>query len=297
MLLLAVNLPMSDQNIPANSAIVTPHPERLEVSKLSIRRDGASQFHVIADFDNTLTRAYVNGEKAPSIIGQLRKGKYLTPDYPAAAQALFDHYAPIERDNTLSLAERNLDMLTWWQKHFALLEQSGFNRDVINDVVLNSTLQFRDQVKEFIDLLEKHQIPLIIMSAAPGDMLIEHLRHEGLLRNNVHVIANLYQFDAEGNAVKINEPIIHSLNKHEVVVKNFPVFETIKERKNILLLGDSMGDVGMADGFDYKEIIKVGFLNQEVEKNIEIYSDSYDVVVTNDGSLAVVNEILEEMLE
>ncbi len=281
----------------SSSTILIPHPERLDVSKLSIRRDGPSQFHVIADFDNTLTRAYVNGEKAPSIIGQLRKGKYLTPDYPEAAQALFDHYAPIERDNSISLAERNLDMLTWWKKHFALLEQSGFNRDVINDVVLHSTLQFRDQVKEFIDLLEKHQVPLIIMSAAPGDMLLEHLRHAGLLRSNVHVIANLYQFDADGNAIKINEPIIHSLNKHEIVVKNFPVFDTIKERKNILLLGDSMGDVGMADGFDYKEIIKVGFLNQEVEKNIEIYSDNYDVVVTNDGSLAVVNELLEEILE
>lgn len=281
----------------SSSTILIPHPERLDVSKLSIRRDGPSQFHVIADFDNTLTQAYVDGEKAPSIIGQLRKGKYLTPDYPEAAQALFDHYAPIERDNSLSLAERNLDMLTWWKKHFALLEKSGFNRDVINDVVLNSTLQFRDQVKDFIDLLEKHQTPLIIMSAAPGDMLVEHLRHEGLLRSNVHVIANLYQFDADGYAIKINEPIIHSFNKHEVVVKNFPVFEMIKDRKNILLLGDSLGDVGMADGFDYKEIIKVGFLNQEVEKNIQIYSDNYDVVVTNDGSLAIVNELLEEILE
>ncbi len=280
-----------------SETIIIPHPERLDVSKLSIRRDGAAQFHVLADFDNTLTRAFVNGEKAPSIIGQLRKGRYLTPEYPDAAQALFDYYAPIERDFTMPLDERTAEMHTWWKKHFALLEQSGFSRDVINDVVLHSTLQFRDQIKDFIDFLEAHQIPLIIMSAAPGDMLTAHLKHEGLLRPNVHVIANLYEFDAAGNAIKIKEPIIHSLNKHEIVIRSFPVFEAIKDRPNILLLGDGLGDIGMAEGFDYKEIIKVGFLNQDVEKNVSTYSDHFDVVITNDGSLEFVNEMLIEMMD
>ena len=280
-----------------SEAVIIPHPERLDVSKLSIRRDGAAQFHVLADFDNTLTRAFVNGEKAPSIIGQLRKGRYLTPEYPDAAQALFDHYAPIERDHTMPLDVRVAEMQTWWEKHFALLEQSGFNKDVIDDVVLHSTLQFRDQIKDFIDFLEAHQIPLIIMSAAPGDMLIAHLKHEGLLRPNVHVIANLYEFDAAGNAVKIKEPIIHSLNKHEVVIRHFPIFNEIKERPNILLLGDGLGDIGMAEGFEYKEIIKVGFLNQDVENSLPIYSENFDIVITDDGSLEFVNEMLIEMMD
>lgn len=280
-----------------SESIIIPHPERVDVSKLNIRKDGAKKFHVLADFDNTLTRAFVNGEKAPSIIGQLRKGKYLTPAYPDAAQALFDHYAPIEQDHTLTLNERAQEMHTWWKKHFALLEQSGFNRDVINDVVLHSTLQFRDQIQDFINFLEKHQIPLIIMSAAPGDMLIAHLEHAGLLRPHVHVIANLYQFDMAGNAIKVKEPIIHSLNKHEIVLRNFAIFEEIKDRPNILLLGDSLGDIGMAEGFDYKEIIKVGFLNQNSEATLSIYSEHFDVIITNDGSMETVNELLEEMID
>lgn len=280
-----------------SESVIIPHPERLDVAKLTIRRDGAEKFHVLADFDNTLTRAFVNGEKAPSIIGQLRKGKYLTPEYPDAAQALFDHYAPIEHDETRSLDERKVEMHTWWRRHFALLEQSGFSRDVINDVVLHSTLQFRDQIKDFIDFLEAHQIPLIIMSAAPGDMLTAHLEHEGLLRPNVHVIANLYQFDEAGNAIKIKEPIIHSLNKHEIVIRHFPVFETIKGRPNILLLGDGLGDVGMAEGFEYKEIIKIGFLNQNIEINLPIYSENFDMVITDDGSMEAINEMLIEMID
>lgn len=277
--------------------VFVPHPERLAISKLNIRRGGVNKFHVLADFDNTLTRAFVNGEKAPSIIGQLRKDNYLTPDYPAQAQALYDHYAPIERDQSLSLAERSAAMLTWWKTHFALLEKSGFSKDVIEDVVVHSTLQFREELEPFIDFLEHYDIPLIIMSAAPGDMLTEHLLHVGLLRKNVYVIANLYEFDHDGNAVKVKEPIIHSLNKNEIVLQNFPIFEKVRARTNVLLLGDSLGDVGMVEGFDYHELIKVGFLNQHQANDMALYSENYDIILTNDGSMEPVNELLAELFE
>ncbi len=280
-----------------NNDIVVAHSEKLELCKQAMRTDGPNQLHVIADFDNTLTRAFVDGEKAPSIIGQLRKGNYLTPDYAAQAQALFDHYAPIEQDHSLPLPQRIKEMDTWWRTHFALLERSGFNRETINDVVLHSTLQFRKDTKAFIDLLEKHQIPLIIMSAAPGDMLIAHLEHENLLRPNVHVIANLYEFDQNGNAVKIKEPIIHSLNKHEVVIKNFPVYDSIKNRHNIILLGDNLGDIGMAEGSAVDKIIKIGFLNQNTTANLPIYTENFDIVITDDGSMENVNDLLEQILE
>ena len=108
---------------------------------------------------------------------------------------------------------------------------------------------------------------------------------------------NLYEFDTAGNAIKIKEPIIHSLNKHEILIRNFPVFEEIKERPNILLLGDGLEDIGMAEGFEYKEIIKVGFLNQDVENSLPVYSENFDIVITNDGSLEFVNEMLIEMMD
>jgi 5'-nucleotidase len=63
--------------------------------------------------------------------------------------------------------------------------------------------------------------------------------------------------DEDGKAIAIKEPIIHSFNKGETVVKDSPIYEEIKERKNILLLGDSLGDVRMADGFDYENILKI----------------------------------------
>ena len=79
--------------------------------------------------------------------------------------------------------------------------------------------------------------------------------------DNIHIVSNEYQWDKNGNAVEVKEPIIHSLNKNESSLKNFPFYEDIKPRKNILLLGDSLGDLDMITGFDYVSLISIGFYN------------------------------------
>ena len=80
---------------------------------------------------------------------------------------------------------------------------------------------------------------------------------EGLLSPNVAIISNTFIRDDQGKALRIKEPIIHSFNKGETVVHTMPIYQEIRKRKNLLLLGDSTGDVHMADGFDYENIIKI----------------------------------------
>ncbi|MBU2415738.1 hypothetical protein KKH86_00740 [Patescibacteria group bacterium] len=71
--------------------------------------------------------------------------------------------------------------------------------------------------------------------------------------------------------------------------------ELIKNRKNVLLLGDSFGDTEMINGFDYDNLIKIGFLNENVKENLEEYKKNYDVVILNDGSMEYVNDLLNEI--
>ena len=66
--------------------------------------------------------------------------------------------------------------------------------------------------------------------------------------------------------------------------------------KNILLLGDSTDDVSMAIGFDYKNLIKIGFWNKPTPENQPIYKKSYDILITNDGSMNEVNKILKQII-
>ena len=101
---------------------------------------------------------------------------------------------------------------------------------------------------------------------------------------------------SDGYMKKIRKPIIHSLNKDETAIHEFPVYEKIKDRKNILLLGDSPGDPGMSDGFDAENILKVGFLNEKAEENLEHYKKLYDIVILNDPPFDYVVELLKEIV-
>ena len=277
--------------------IIILRPEELEKKKQTILSEGMNKFHVIADFDRTLTKAFVKGQKCSTVIAQIRNGKYLTPDYALRAHGLFDKYHPIEIDSKIPLKEKEEKMHEWWKAHFELLIECGLNKKVIKEIVAKGEVGFRKGVDEFIDYLHKQNIPLIIMSAGPGDMILEYLKKEKRFYYNVNVIANSYKFDKKGLVTKIKEPIIHSLNKHETSIKALPIYKELLQRKNVLLLGDGLGDLGMIEGFPYDNLISVGFLNESIGENLEKFKENFDVVITNDGDFSFINNFLSKFKE
>jgi 5'-nucleotidase len=62
-------------------------------------------------------------------------------------------------------------------------------------------------------------------------------------------------------------------------------------------LRDSLEDIGMITGFNYDNLIKIGFLNEKIEDNLEYYGQNYDAIILNDSSMDFVNKILKEMTE
>ena len=70
----------------------------------------------------------------------------------------------------------------------------------------------------------------------------------------------------------------------------------IKDRKNVILLGDNIEDIAMIEGFDYNNLLKIGFLNYEVEKNLDKFKQDFDVLVLNDGEMDFVNDLIMNFL-
>ena len=69
-------------------------------------------------------------------------------------------------------------------------------------------------------------------------------------------------------------------------------------RENQILLGDSIGDRTMCDGGARPStLLKVGFLNDHVEEKLELYRRTFDVVVTGDGSMEWVEELVRETIK
>ena len=261
-------------------------------------REGKEKIHVLTDFDRTITYGLDDGERTATIISQLRSSeKYLGEDYFRESHKLFDIYHPVEISPAIPLEEKKKKMHEWWKKHFDLIVRHGLDKSLIERVVKERPLRFRKGAREFLSFLNKNNIPLIFMSAAPGDMLIEYLKHSNLLFSNVCVISNLYEFDSYGKALKIKEPIVHTFNKTEVSLIGYPVYDKIKSRKNVLLLGDSSGDAGMIEGFDYDNLIKIGFLNENADERLKLFKEHFDVVLTGDQDFSFVNTLMREIVK
>jgi 5'-nucleotidase len=269
-----------------------------EKTKNEIKKDGLSNLHILADFDRTLTYGTIDGKKTPSIISLLRDGKHLTDDYNKKAHELFDKYHKIEIDPSVSIKIKKNAMEKWWKEHHELLIDSKLNKKDLEDIVKNGHIKFREGVEDFLDFLYENNIPLIIFSASGcGDAIPLFFQKYQKDYSNIFYIINKFDWDKDGKAISSNYPIVHSFNKDETLIKNIPeVFGKIENRKNVILLGDSLGDLGMVEGFEYKNLISVGFLNFDFDNLREVYIKNFDVVLEGDGYFDFVNKIMRYLI-
>ena len=170
--------------------------------------------------------------------------------------------------------------------------------DDIKSATKSTNLSLRKGGEELLKTLNDNNIPLVILSSSGigKESISLFLEQKKLLLDNIHIISNSFKWK-DGKAVSVNQPIIHGMNKNQTNVKNFPeIFNEIKERKNVILLGDSVSDIDMITGFEYDNLIKIGFLSEDVEENLERYKEAYDIIITNDSSIDFVNNLLKEII-
>jgi hypothetical protein len=63
------------------------------------------------------------------------------------------------------------------------------------------------------------------------------------------------------------------------------------------LIGDGEGDLSMTSNIKFENIIKIGFLNEKESELMDTFKNVFDIVVINDGSLEIVNEIFRAIKE
>lgn len=92
-------------------------------------------------------------------------------------------------------------------------------------------------------------------------------RNHGKLRNVFFgfIVSLPLPLVAQGYLQGFKGNLIHTYNKNSSVLEDSKYFEQLQAKTNILLLGDSMGDLTMADGVSsVGNILKIGFLNDKV---------------------------------
>lgn len=118
----------------------------------------------------------------------------------------------------------------------------------------------RDYSLELFQTLYRLQVPVLVFSAGLGDSVVSVLKQAKVFFPNVKVISNFLQYK-DGLLNGFGEPIIHTFNKNETVLEGSEYYNLVHQRDHILVMGDSIGDAGMANGMPLSSsVLKIGFL-------------------------------------
>ncbi|XP_053914661.1 cytosolic 5'-nucleotidase 3A isoform X1 [Cuculus canorus] len=272
-------------------------PGRVEEIICGLIKGGAAKLQIITDFDMTLSRFSYNGKRCPTCHNIIDNSKLITEECRKKLLQLKETYYAIEIDPALTIEEKYPYMVEWYNKSHALLIEQGLQKDKFAEIVRESDVMLKEGYENFFDKLSEHNIPVFIFSAGIGDILEEVIHQAGVYHSNVKVVSNFMDFDENGILKGFKGELIHVYNKHDGALKNTEYFKQLKDNSNIILLGDSQGDLSMADGVaNVEHILKIGYLNDKVDELLEKYMDSYDIVLVKDESLEVANSILQKIL-
>jgi 5'-nucleotidase len=254
----------------------------IEIKKGVLERIGNwtdETVYILADFDRTITVG--DSESSWSV---LSKSDKVPSEYKSERQELYKTYRPIEVDETIDEDVKNALMVEWWNKHINLFVKYQIPESVISTATKDlSVMKFRAGGREFLENMKKRNIPVIIISAGIGNFIEQFFEINKCNFDNIYIVSNFIKFE-NGVAVGVADNVIHSLNKNEVALTK-EIKDKLGTRHNIILMGDSIGDVKMAREEVRKDALKIGFLEENVEESKPYFEKEFDVVCTNNTGL------------
>jgi len=283
--------------VPSNRVVVAD-VEKAQTKINSLIKDGASNLQFIVDFDNTLTKTHKDGVSLDCSWGVLENYRELPSSYHDRVRAAKEKYHPIELDVSISQEEKIPIMIEWYKEANRCLAESGVKLPWLPLMVEQSNVELRDQTDEMLKTLHVNNIPMLVLSAGVGDLINHIMQHFGVLHPNTTLVSNFLKFDEEGNIVGLQgeeTDLIHMYNKAESIRKRSS--EESCKRRNVIVLGDSLGDVHMAAGVkDPSVVLTIGFLNHNIESSLETYKAHFDIVLLDDQTMSFPHSLLAEIL-
>ncbi|OQV22383.1 7-methylguanosine phosphate-specific 5'-nucleotidase [Hypsibius exemplaris] len=299
----ASKLPRQLKSALCRDGVFIGNPSKVVALLEKMIADGSECFQVVTDFDATLTRYHREGKRCDSSYGILDSNTLLPQWYRDEADRLRKKYYPIELDPLLTIEEKTPHMKDWWlQAHEALLK-TNLHRDWLGKMVQQSSVELREKTGVLFAILEHCNVPLLIFSAGIGDLIKEVLNQKCTFNKfspgQPMIVANYLKFDEKGALKGFAKELIHTFNKHEVFSHHqTDYFIKHEGRRNVLLMGDMMGDLRMADEMKTKEnVLTIGFLNSKVEVCFPQYRDSFDIVLIDDQSHDIPIAIVEAVVQ
>lgn len=238
---------------------------------------------VVMDFDRTITTNDSMGSWAV-----LENPDFMNPNFKKESQLLIDEYYPHELDYSLDKETKSTYMQEWYKKNLDLFYKYNLTNDILLNCVKHSDIKFRNGFADFFKDLHFKNIPVIIISAGIGNVIVELLKINNCYYDNVHVFSNFIKFE-DNLMLPFTNEIIHTSNKNLAITKHSDI---IANKNYIILLGDLIEDLNMIPSKDLNRAVTFGFLEQNVVENFKFYKEAFDIVLTNNSSFDDVERVL-----
>ena len=239
----------------------------------------ADNICIFIDFDRTITSKDSEDSWAASA-NKKAMGEGLSKEL----DSYYEKYDPIELDYTMDIKQKERYMEEWYKKCMDLYYAYHLTRDKLKESIDNSKLTLREWAKDFLLKLYKENVPVIILSAGIGNVIEQSLKKEECYYDNIHIISNFIKFDDNGNMIKFSDNMIHSLNKNIDKLGNINLKKKIKTKEYKIVIGDLVEDIYMMGEYLEDKALKIGFLNSNITKNLEIYNKNFDIVLTGENN-------------
>ena len=236
--------------------------------KIKLNKDNS---YVLIDFDRTIT----NGDSF-SAWRVLYYSDLLGDNFKKEYDKIHDNTKP---DKNTSIEFKVLSYEKRFKQFMKLLENCNYSESINKQAVYETKIELRDGAKEFFKTMHELSIPVIVLSSSIGNVIKDYLKITGCYYDNISIYSNYYDYSSHKNHICNVTPY----NKDKIIFSD-KTNDIIKNRKYILLLGDLIADISMVLHEKLENTITVGFLDKDIEKNLEEYNSNFDFVLTNNSS-------------
>ena len=252
------------------------HKDKLKDIKLN-----KNNFYVVIDFDRTITKA-----KSFSAWRVLYYSELLGKEFK-------QKYIEIHEETELNKSESNEAKQKAFEQRFIaymdLLRKCHFNEAILEKAVEKTNLTLRDKAKEFFKQMYENNIPVIIISSSIKNVIEEYLKQNHTYYDNIYIYANYLDMNGQKENDVTN---VTPYNKNKIEFSK-ELKEFIKDKKYTVLLGDIPDDVNMVSKEKLNHTITIGFLEENIESNLEKYNKTFDIVLTNNASFKEVLKLID----
>ena len=262
----------------------------------SFAAEGPEKLFVLTDFDRTVTTG-----SSKSAHGVVESSPHVSPSFRTTATTLYNKYFKIEIDPNLTVEEKLPHMLDWYRlNHDNLVENGGLERAHIHETDLSGFVTFRDSAVETLRYVGECGVPLAVLSAGVRDVIDKILTEVGVSVDDLVSNEMIFGEKEPHLLVGFDERLVHMYNKNlEMASESFK--KKIEGRTNCLLIGDGIGDSTMSKCKDFTvdegRVLKIGFLNNDFEKDIDKYCASFDIVIVGaDVGFEMIQDILKGII-